>query len=118
MGYNVVTMDEYRRRGLKDCADQIVQVTDDTPIYITFDMDCLDPSIAPGVSNIEMSETGWTMDEALNLLRSMRGKNIIGGDVVCLMPTKDNPNNITSMAAAAIAYEIVSLIADRLRSAP
>ena len=41
---------------------------------------------------------------------------VIGGDVVCLMPTKDQPNNITAMVAAAVAYEIVSLIAEGHRA--
>lgn len=115
LGYNVVTMQDYRRRGQADCAELIRNTIADNPVYITFDLDSLDPSIAPGVSNLEVGETGWTMDEALYLMRSLRGANVIGGDVVCLMPTKDSPNNITSMAAAAIAFEIVSLIADHLR---
>ena len=49
----------------------------------------------------------------MRLLRSVRGKNVIGGDVVCLMPTKDHPNRITAHTTAAIMFEIVSLIADR-----
>ncbi len=40
---------------------------------------------------------------------------MIGGDVVCLMPTKDQPNNITAMVAAAVMFEIIGLIADRMR---
>ena len=55
---------------------------------------------------------GWTVDEAVRLLRAARGKDVIGGDVVCLMPTKDSPNNITAMVASAIMYEIVGLIAE------
>ena len=51
----------------------------------------------------------------MRLLRSVRGKNVIGGDVVCLMPTKDHPNRITAHTAAAIAFEMVSLIADGFR---
>ncbi|MGI9509959.1 MAG: arginase family protein, partial [Geminicoccaceae bacterium] len=43
-----------------------------------------------------------------------RGLNIIGGDVVCLMPTKDSPNNITSMVAASIMFEMISMISENL----
>ena len=50
------------------------------------------------------------MDEARKLIQCLKGKNVIGGDVVCLMPTKDNPNQITSMVAAAIMFEIICLI--------
>jgi guanidinopropionase len=71
--------------------------------------------VAPGVSNIEAGMTGWTIDEANFLLRSVRGLDIIGGDVVCLMPTKDHANNITAMVAAHVMFEILSLIADNRR---
>ena len=54
------------------------------------------------------------MDEARNLLQSLKGRNVIGGDVVCLIPTKDHPNNITSMVAASIMFEIISLISVNL----
>ena len=56
------------------------------------------------------------MDQVMQLLQAARGMNIIGGDVVCLMPTKDSPNNITSMVATAIMFEMISLIADRQQS--
>ncbi|MEO1471857.1 MAG: arginase family protein, partial [Pseudomonadota bacterium] len=49
------------------------------------------------------------------LLGAIRGLDIIGGDVVCLMPTKDSPNNITALTAAVVMFELVALIADRLR---
>jgi guanidinopropionase len=52
------------------------------------------------------------MDEAKELLHAVRGMNIIGGDVVCLMPTKDNPNQITSMVAAAIMFEMICMISE------
>ena len=82
---------------------------------MTFDLDCLDPSVAPAVSNLEAGVTGFTIDEANAMLRSIRGLNVVGGDVVCLMPTKDLPNNITAMVAAHMLFEIVSLVAETLR---
>ena len=82
----------------------------DNPVYITFDLDCLDAAVAPGVANIESAFNGFNMDEARKLIQSLKGKNIIGGDVACLMPTKDNPNQITSMVASSIMFEIISLI--------
>ena len=65
------------------------------------------------MSNIEAGCNGFSIDEAMALLRSVRGKNVIGGDVVCLMPTKDQPNQITSLVAASIMFELISLIADQ-----
>ena len=111
-GFNVVTMKEFRRRGLQSLIKQVKDVMHDKPIYITFDLDCLDPSIAPGVANLEASTKGFDIDEAIALIRSVRGMNIIGGDVVCMMPTKDSPNNITAHTAMAIMFEMISLISD------
>ena len=65
-----------------------------------------------GVSNIEAGVEGFKIDEVIALLQSVRGCNIIGGDVVCLIPTKDSPNKITSMVAMSIMFEMISLIAD------
>ena len=115
LGYEVITMDRYREIGPEAAIKIIRKRIGDTPLYITFDLDCLDPTVAPGVSNIEAGVTGWNIDEANHLLRAVRGLNVIGGDVVCLMPTKDSPNNITAMVAAHIMFEIVSLIADGKR---
>lgn len=111
-GYNIVTMKDFRRRGLADVIAQTVKVLGDRPVYITFDLDCLDPTIAPGVSNIEPGEKGFDIDEAITLLRAARGLNIVGGDVVCMMPTKDSPNNITALTAASIMFEMISMIAE------
>ena len=62
------------------------------PLYITFDLDYLDSAVAPGVVNLEPAIEGFTMPDVLKLVQEMRGRNIIGGDVVCLMPTNDAPN--------------------------
>lgn len=111
-GYNVVTMKEFRRRGLADVIAQTQEVLAGRPVYITFDLDSLDPTVAPGVSNLEPGEQGFLVDEALELVRSVRGMNIVGGDVVCLMPTKDQPNMITARTAAAVMFEMVAMLAE------
>lgn len=116
-GYNVVTMKEYRQRGALDVIEQIKATLAGRPVYITFDLDCLDPSVAPAVSNIEPGVTGFSMDEAVELLHAVRGMNIIGGDVVCMMPTKDSPNQITAMVGAAVMFEMLSMIAETVAQA-
>ncbi|MEO1276824.1 MAG: arginase family protein, partial [Pseudomonadota bacterium] len=115
LGYEVVTMERYREMGAAAAADLVRETIGEGPVYITFDLDALDPTIAPAVSNLEPGFGGFTMDEATALLHAVRGADIIGGDVVCLMPTKDQPNNITSMVASSVLFEIVSLIADRMK---
>ena len=98
--------------------DQAIDIIDrrlaDNPVYITFDLDCLDPTVAPGVANIEAGVEGLKINETMQMLRSVRGKHIIGGDVVCLMPTKDSPNKQTALVAMSILFEMISLIADSL----
>ncbi|MEO9875020.1 MAG: arginase family protein [Anderseniella sp.] len=113
-GYNVVTMAEFRSRGADDVLSQIKDTLAGRPVYITFDLDCLDVTVAPGVSNLEPGEGGFTIDEAVRLVRSVRGMNIVGGDVVCLMPTKDHPNNITSLVAGAIMFEMIAMISENV----
>ena len=115
LGYQVITMDEYRNIGENKCINKILDKLNDKPIYITFDLDCLDCTVAPAVSNLEPAFNGFNMDEAKKLLQSLKGKNIIGGDVVCLMPTKDQPNNITSMVASSIMFEIICLVSESLK---
>ncbi len=112
LGYEVVTMAEYRDMGLPAACDLIRKTLGDGPVYITFDLDSLDATVAPAVSNLEPGVGGFSIDEANQLLRSIRGKRIIGGDVVCLMPTKDLPNNQTAMVASSIMFEIMSLVVD------
>ena len=105
IGYQVITMEEYKELGHEKSSKMILDRLGDNPIYITFDLDCLDATVAPGVANIESAFKGFNIDEVRKLIQSLKGKNIIGGDVACLMPTKDNPNQITSMVASAVMFE-------------
>lgn len=113
-GYNIVTMKDFRRRGIEDVVAECRDVLAGRPVYITFDLDCLDPTIAPAVSNLEPGEKGFDIDEAVALLHSVRGLNIIGGDIVCMMPTKDNPNKITALTAMAVMFEMISMVAENV----
>jgi len=73
LGYEVITMQRYRELGARKCMEVIRgRIGTHTPLYITFDLDCLDPTVAPGVSNIEPGVTGWTIDEAITLLCAVR----------------------------------------------
>jgi len=114
LGYQVMTMAEVEQAGIEQTVEVIRRRVGDRPAYITFDLDCLDPSVAPGVSNLEPGFGGFSIREATRLLQGLKGLDIIGGDVVCLMPTKDSPNQITAQVAMVAAFEIVSLIALRL----
>ncbi len=94
LGYRVVTMQEFESLGIEATVQLIRERVGSRPAYITFDLDCLDPSVAPGVSNIEPGFSGFTIREATRLLQGLAGLDIIGGDIVCLMPTKDSPTRL------------------------
>ncbi len=113
MGYKVITMAEFEDLGVAKTLEIIRDRVGSAPAYITFDLDCLDPSVAPGVSNLEPGFGGFSIREATRLLQGLMGLDIIGGDIVCLMPTKDNPNQITAQVAMVMMFEIISLIAGR-----
>jgi guanidinopropionase len=114
LGYDLIEMEEYREIGPAATIARIRERVGDAPVYVSFDLDCLDPSVAPAVSNLEAGVGGFSIDEANALLRGLRGLDIVGGDVVCLMPSKDLPNQITAMVAAHVVFELTALIADQL----
>jgi guanidinopropionase len=111
IGYQVVTMAEFEELGVAATVRAVRDRVGDNPVYITFDLDSLDPSIAPGVSNIEPGFSGFSIREATRLLQGLAGLDIIGADVVCLMPTKDSPNQITAQMAMVMMFELLSLVA-------
>lgn len=114
LGYDLIEIEEHRELGPAATVARIRERAGDAPVYVSFDLDCLDPSVAPAVSNLEAGVGGFSIDEANALLRGLRGLDVVGADVVCLMPTKDLPNQITAMVAAHVMFELTSLIADRL----
>ncbi|HVJ40442.1 MAG TPA: arginase family protein [Dongiaceae bacterium] len=114
LGYRVIKMSEFEQLGVEKTIALIRERVGDSPAYVTFDLDCLDPTVAPGVSNLEPGFDGMTMREATGILQGLFGLNIIGGDVVCLMPTKDSPNQITAQVAMVVMFEIISLIAPKV----
>ena len=94
-GVEVLTMQRWR---------DVFDLQFDSPLYITFDMDCLDPAFAPGISHREPG--GLSTREALSVIQSLHA-NIIGADVVELNPTQD-VSDVTEMVAAKVFKEIVA----------
>jgi agmatinase len=95
---------DIRRRFL----DTLREAAGSGPCYLTFDVDGIDPAFAPGTGTPVVG--GLTSFEALNLMRSFRGLQFIGGDVVEVAPAYDR-SDITALLGAAIAFEIAALIA-------
>lgn len=109
LGYEVFTTDQMFALGLKEMAQRIAERTAGRPTFITFDMDFVDPSAAPGVQTPEAG--GPTSRETLLLLRALKGINMVGCDVTEISPMYDGPGQITSLLGATVMAELLALLA-------
>lgn len=105
----VVHIEEFYELGWKKIVQEIRDLVGSRPVYLSFDIDCLDPAFAPGTGTPVAG--GMSTFEALQTLRGMRGLDIIGGDLVEVSPPYDHAG-ITALAGATILFEILCLAAD------
>jgi agmatinase len=108
-GMTVIHIEDFVEMGVNEVIRKAREVVGDGPSYISFDVDGLDPTYAPGTGTPEVG--GLTTREALALIRGLRGLNLIGGDVVEVAPQYD-PTTNTARAGAQIMFEILCLLAD------
>ena len=108
LGFKVVHCDEFQKEGLNHVASRIRERVGDNPMYLSIDIDVLDPAHAPGTGTPEIA--GISSRELLGVLREFDGLNIISADVVEVSPAYDHAE-LTSLAAATIVYEIINLLA-------
>jgi len=106
-GMIVIHAEEITGFGMAAVIERARAVVGDGPTYISFDIDSLDPAFAPGTGTPEIG--GLTTREALELLRGLKGLNIVGGDVVEVAPQYDASTN-TAQAGAQMLLEILSLM--------
>jgi guanidinopropionase len=107
-GMRVISYDEYETLGRGGVLDEIRRVVGDRPTYVTFDIDGLDPSDAPGTAVPEPG--GISMRDAQVLLRGLTGLNLVGGDVVEVSPPLD-ASGLTAINAANLMFEILCVVA-------
>jgi agmatinase len=107
-GFEVVRADDVDRIGLPEVLDRLRQRAGDAPIYLSIDIDVLDPAFAPGTGTPEMG--GLTSRELLALVRGLPRGQIVAADIVEVSPAYDHAE-ITSLAAATLGYEITCLMA-------
>ena len=110
LGFKIVHCDELEAHGVEHVVKRIRDRVGDNPLYLSIDIDVLDPSHAPGTGTPEIA--GITSREMVGILRGLQGMNLVGGDVVEVAPAYDHAE-ITSLAAATVAFEMVNLIACR-----
>ena len=110
LGFQVVTTMEVFERGVDAAAARIKARVGDAPMYVSVDIDVLDPAHAPGTGTPEAG--GMTTRELLALLRRLVDLNLVGADVVEVAPAYDHAE-ITAIAAAHVAYELLSVLSKR-----
>ncbi len=112
LGFKMITCDEIHRLGVDVVAQRIRDRVGNRPMYLSIDIDVLDPAHAPGTGTPEIA--GMTSRELVMILRGLAGINMISGDVVEVAPAYDHAE-LTSLAAATTVYEMACLMAVRGR---
>ena len=107
LGFMVLTTDEVASLGPTALAARIAQRTEGRPVFLSFDMDFVDPAAAPGVQTPEAG--GFTARETLGFLRSLHDLSLVGADVVETNPLYDGPGQITALLAATVLAELLAL---------
>jgi agmatinase len=109
-GFTIVGAFDYLTRPVASVADELRARVGDAPVYVSIDIDVLDPAHAPGTGTPEAG--GMTSRELLATLRALAGINVIGADVVEVAPAYDHAE-ITAIAAANVVYELLGMFARR-----
>ena len=107
-GFRILTALEILSEGIDVVAGRIRERVGDAPVYVSIDVDALDPAFAPGTGTPEAG--GMTSREMLGILRGLRGLDLAGADIVEVAPAYDHAE-ITAVAASHIAYELIALFA-------
>jgi agmatinase len=109
LGFTVVPSEELRALGPAGYAQAVRERVGDRPVFLSFDIDFLDPAFAPGTGTPEVA--GFSTAEAVAFLRALRGLKLVGCDVVEVAPPYDGPGQPTALAAANVAYDLLALYA-------
>jgi agmatinase len=107
MGFRIIRAGDLDVLGIPAAVDVIRHRVGDVPVYLSVDIDVLDPAFAPGTGTPESG--GLTARELLRMLRALTGLNIVGADVVEVAPAYDHAE-ITCLAAATVVYDLLGLM--------
>ena len=107
-GMEVIRIEAVKEHGVAWAVERLARLRGG-PVYVSFDIDAVDPAYAPATGTPEVG--GLTSYEALALLRGLTGMDLVGADVVEVSPPYDGPGQITSLLAANLMFEIVTLFA-------
>lgn len=107
-GIRIIYIEEVARRGAEEVMEEARRIAGEGPTYVTFDIDAIDPSMAPGTGTPEAG--GLTTREALAMIRLLAGVNIAGADVVEVSPPFDL-GGMTALAGATVLFELMCVMA-------
>ncbi len=107
-GIRIVTIEEFRARGVAAVMTEARGILGDAPAYLSFDIDGIDPALAPGTGTPEIG--GFTTFEAQQMVRALEGADIVAGDLVEVSPPFD-PSGMTAWIGASILFEIFCVAA-------
>ncbi|MGO4833484.1 arginase family protein, partial [Rhizobiaceae sp. 2RAB30] len=110
-GIRIIYMEEFVRRGAEAVMAETRAIVGDQTTYVTFDIDSIDPSMAPGTGTPELG--GFTTREAQQMVRLLDGVKIVGADVVEVAPPFDL-GGMTALAGATMMFELLCVIARSL----
>jgi agmatinase len=110
LGFRVIAAQEADHLGIAGIVQRVADRVGDRPVYVSVDIDVLDPAHAPGTGTPEAG--GLTSRELLGVLRSFATLNLVGADIVEVAPSYDHAQ-ITGIAAAHVGYELLSALAVR-----
>ncbi|MDX6409000.1 MAG: agmatinase [Gaiellaceae bacterium] len=116
LGFTVIESEALRELGAARYGELVRQRVGKLPVFLSFDIDFLDPAFAPGTGTPEVA--GFSTAEALAFLRALAGIRLVGCDVVEVSPAYDGPGQQTALAAANVAWELLALRALATRTAP
>jgi len=108
LGFAIVSTADVARRGVDEAIDKVRERVGKRPVYVSIDIDVLDPAHAPGTGTPEPG--GLTSRELQMILRGFTDLNLVGGDVVEVAPAYDHAE-LTTIAAANVVYELLGLMA-------
>ena len=109
LGMELIPAHKVREMGFDALIKEILDRVGDTPCFLTFDIDFVDPAYAPGTGTPEVG--GFTSYESLNLVRSIKDLNFVGFDIVEVLPAYDTAGETTAYLAANIVFEYLSILA-------
>ncbi len=112
-GIRVIEIEEFHALGIDGTIAEARRVVGDGPTYVSFDVDALDPVYAPGTGTPEIG--GLTTYDSQQMIRGLRGLDLVGGDVVEVSPPFDMSGN-TALVAVTMMFEVLCLLAERVAS--